>query len=105
MPLLPNIAKFGEAELVPITFFVSPFAKLASILMSSPAPVGMFLICNAAITDPPHLVSGWPEISERLFGDAAARPVAPAGAAVGYTAVGAPPKMPSGSIKLEFRML
>ena len=32
--------------------------------MSSPAPVGMFLICNAAITEPPHLVSGWPLISE-----------------------------------------
>ena len=54
----PNIAKLGEGAAVEITFFVSPFAQLASILMSSPGPVGMFLICNAAITEPPHLVSG-----------------------------------------------
>src|ERR1700731_5410503 len=66
MPTLlpPNIAKFGEVALVEITFFVSPFAQDASILMSSPAPVGMFLICNAAITEPPHLVEGWPEGSD-----------------------------------------
>src|SRR5258708_39732090 len=70
--MLPNSAKFGEPPLVEITFFVSPFAKLASILMSSPGPVGMFLICNAAITEPPHLVSGCPEISERLVGNAVA---------------------------------
>src|ERR1700681_4263222 len=47
-----------------MTFFVSPFAQDASILMSSPAPHGMFLICNAAITEPPHLVEGWPEGSD-----------------------------------------
>src|ERR1700731_4922512 len=63
-PLLPNIAKLGELESVAITFFVSPTANDASILMSSPAPVGMFLICNAAITEPPHLVAGWPDGSD-----------------------------------------
>ncbi len=50
--------KLGEVALVEITFLVSPFAQLASILMSSPAPHGMFLICNAAIAEPPHLVPG-----------------------------------------------
>jgi len=30
----------------------------------------MFLIFKAAITEPPHLVSGWPEISDRLLGAA-----------------------------------
>src|ERR1700716_69104 len=64
--------KLGEAPLVEITFFVSPFAQLASILMSSPGPVGMFLMFKAAITEPPHLVSGWPLISEKLFGAAVA---------------------------------
>ena len=54
----PNIAKLGEADEVAITYLVAPLAQLASILMSSPGPVGMFLICNAAITAPPHLVSG-----------------------------------------------
>src|ERR1700682_6088408 len=53
--------------LVPMMFLMSPLAQLASNLMSSPAPVGMFLICNAAITEPPHLVSGWPEASEKAF--------------------------------------
>ena len=28
----------------------------------------MFLICNAAITDPPHLSEGWPEISDKSSG-------------------------------------
>src|SRR5436190_23051159 len=81
MPLLPNIVKPGEAPLVEITFLVSPLAQVASILMSSPAPVGMFLICKAAITEPPHLVSGCPLISDKLVGAAPARPVAPAGVA------------------------
>src|ERR1700731_3343045 len=67
-PLLPNIAKLGELESVAITFFVSPTANDASILMSSPAPVGMFLICNAAITEPPHLSEGRRLISDTLFG-------------------------------------
>ena len=40
--------------------------------MSSPAPVGMFLMFNAAITEPPHLVSGWPLISEGRSGRAPA---------------------------------
>src|SRR5258708_38767995 len=74
--------KLGEPPLVEITFLVSPLAQLASILMSSPGPVGMFLICNAAITEPPHLVSGWPLTSDKPVGAAPARPVAPAGAAV-----------------------
>src|SRR5258708_8245286 len=38
----------------------SPLAKDASTLISSPAPVGIFLMFKAAITEPPHLVSGWP---------------------------------------------
>ena len=48
--------------------------------MSSPAPVGMFLIFNAAITEPPHLLSGWPLISESAVGTAPAakRVVGPA---------------------------
>src|SRR6266550_8726758 len=101
MPELPNMANgCGTPALVPMMFFMSPLAQLASILMSSPAPHGMFLICKAIITEPPHLSVGWPEISERLFGDAAARPVAPAGAAVANTAV-APPTPVSGFIKLE----
>jgi hypothetical protein len=66
--LPPNIAKFGEVALVEITCLVSPFAQLASILKSSPAPLGMFLICNAAMTEPPHFVSGCPLISEKLVG-------------------------------------
>src|ERR1700693_4581508 len=85
--LLPNIAKLGEDESVAITFFVSPFANDASILMSSPTPVGMFLICNAAITEPPHLSVGLPLISENVFGPAAARPTKPeptAGVKVGF---------------------
>ena len=48
--------------------------------MSSPAPVGRFLICNAAITEPPHLVSGWPEISDRVgVAPGASRPAGPDG--------------------------
>jgi len=66
--LPPNIAKLGEPELVEITSFVTPFDQDASILMSSPAPVGMFLTFKAAITEPPHLVSGWPLISDSAVG-------------------------------------
>jgi hypothetical protein len=43
----------GAAPDVPITYFDAPFDQVASILMSSPAPVGMFLICKAAETAPP----------------------------------------------------
>src|SRR5216117_2973786 len=98
MLLPPNIVKNGDAAEVEITFFVSPFAQLTSILMSSPAPVGMFLICNAVITEPPHVVSGRPLISERLFGCPGARPVAPGGARVGKKAAPMP-------VQLEFKML
>jgi hypothetical protein len=56
--VLPNIAKLGEPPLVEITALVSPLEYETSILKSSPAPVGRFLICNAAITAPPHLSSG-----------------------------------------------
>src|SRR5258707_3229426 len=62
--------KLGEPPLVEITFLVSPLARLASILMSSPGPVGMFLMFNAAITEPPHLVSGWPLTSDKAVGAA-----------------------------------
>jgi hypothetical protein len=54
----PNIANEGDAAEVEITALVSPFAHVASNLMSSPGPVGMFLICNAAITAPPTFESG-----------------------------------------------
>src|ERR1700692_2741839 len=53
----------GSGELVPNTYFDAPNDQLASILMSSPAPVGRFLICNAAITAPPYLSSGWPRLT------------------------------------------
>ena len=56
--MLPNIAKLGEPPQVEITALVSPLEYVASILKSSPAPVGMFLICNATFTAPPHLSSG-----------------------------------------------
>src|SRR4051812_30673386 len=77
----PTIAKVGEVAAVEITCLVAPEAYEASILKSSPAPVGMFLICNAPITAKPTLLSGWPEISDRAVGAAPARPVAPAGTA------------------------
>ena len=54
----PNIAKLGEPPLVEITALVSPLAYVASILKSSPAPVGMFLICNAAVHRTAPLVVG-----------------------------------------------
>src|SRR5512140_925544 len=62
----PSIRNDGEAAEVEITFLVSPLAQVASILMSSPGPVGMFLICNAAITEPPTLLSGWPDRIESV---------------------------------------
>ena len=64
------IRKLGEAADVEITFLVSPFAQVPSILKSSPGPHGMFLICKATIAEPPHLSLGCPEISDRLFGAA-----------------------------------
>src|SRR4051794_5383829 len=91
------MAKLGDVALVEITFLVSPFDQDASILRSSPAPVGMFLICKAAITEPPHFVSGCPLISEREIGAAETSPVAPAGAVA--------PKKPPTPLKLPFRML
>src|SRR5262245_3973019 len=98
MLLPPNIVKNGDVDEVEITFFVAPFAQLMSNLMSSPGPVGIFLICSATITEPPHLLSGWPVISESAFGCPGARPVAPAGARVGKKAAPTP-------VQLEFRML
>src|SRR5258706_11992426 len=48
----------GSGELVPRGYFDAPSAQDASSLMSSPAPVGMFLMFKATITAPPYLSSG-----------------------------------------------
>jgi hypothetical protein len=48
----------GVEELVASTYFDAPLDHVASILISSPAPVGMFLICNAVDTAPPYTSLG-----------------------------------------------
>jgi hypothetical protein len=58
VPEPPNKVKLGEAPDVEMTCLTSPCVYVASILMSSPGPVGMFLICNAVDTAQPHLVEG-----------------------------------------------
>jgi CheY-like chemotaxis protein len=61
------------------TAFVSPLDQVASILMSSPGPVGMFLICKAAVIAPPTFESGCPERTEsvKAVAPAALTPPAP----------------------------
>src|SRR5271157_99654 len=43
--------------------------------MSSPTPVGRFLICSATIAAPPHFVSGCPDRTESAVGTAPAASV------------------------------
>src|ERR1700676_3337325 len=52
----------GVGALVASTYFVAPKDQVASTLRSSPAPVGRFLMFNAAETAPPNLSSGWPPV-------------------------------------------
>src|SRR5260370_30598286 len=69
--------KLGEVPEVEITFLVSPLAQDASILMSSPTPHGMFLICNAAITEPPRFVASLLAVTVASVPAAAQQPKKP----------------------------
>src|SRR5260370_5273006 len=69
--------KLGEVPEGGTTFLVSPLAQDASILMSSPTPHGMFLICNAAITEPPRFVASLLAVTVASVPAAAQQPKKP----------------------------